>query len=171
MNDDYLPLQDAFDRYMSGGLTDEALKPITAPFGIYQQRNEAFMVRVRITGGEIPCEKLARLADVLERTSGYAHLTSRQDIQLHDLPSERVMETVIASDAIGLPFKGGGGNTYRNTLVGADSGLSLETVFDVYPYATAVNRALQTCEKAYSLPRRLKIGFFASDRDLLGAVL
>jgi sulfite reductase beta subunit-like hemoprotein len=55
--------------------------------------------------------------------------------------------------------------------VGADSGLSVETVFDVYPYAHALNRALQGFDKAYALPRKFKVAFFGSERDLLRAAI
>jgi sulfite reductase beta subunit-like hemoprotein len=150
-------------------MSPESLKQIAAPLGIYQQRNGAFMVRVRINGGELACDRLSGIADILDAAGGHAHLTSRQDIQLHDIPAERVADAVVASDRLGLPFKGGGGNTYRNILVGSDSGLSAESVFDVYPYAQALNRALQKCEKAFALPRKLKIGFFASEQDRLRA--
>ena len=171
MRTQYAVLKEAFDAFTADEMTLDALKTVTAPFGIYPQRNGNFMVRVRVNGGEITCDKLAGLADFLDRSGGYAHLTSRQDLQLHDLPAERAVEAVVASDRLGLPFKGGGGNTYRNILVGSDSGLSADSVFDVYPYAHALNRAMQKCEKAFALPRKLKIGFFASERDRLQAAV
>ena len=171
MKHQYAGLNEAFEGFLAGEVSSEALKVVTALFGIYQQRNGDFMARVRVTGGEITCEKLAGLADVLDCSGWHAHLTSRQDIQLHDLPAARVVEAVIAIDRLGLPSKGGGGNTYRNILVGSDSGLSADSVFDVYPYAHALNRAMQKCEKAFALPRKLKIGFFASERDRLRAAV
>ena len=169
MKKKYIQLKEAFDCLLAGGMTPEALKPVAAPYGIYQQRNGNFMVRVRINGGEISCGRLSGLADILAAAGGYAHLTSRQDIQLQDISAGRVVDTVLAADRLGLPFKGGGGNTYRNTVVGADSGLGEASVFDVYPYAHALNRAIQGCEKAFALPRKFKIGFFANDRDRLRA--
>jgi sulfite reductase beta subunit-like hemoprotein len=171
MKNKYIELKEAFSGMLAGYLSPEALKPVAAPYGIYQQRNGNFMLRIRINGGEIACERLAGVASLLDATGGYAHLTSRQDIQLHDIPAARVVDAVLASDRMGLPFKGGGGNTYRNIVVGSDSGLSEDAAFDVYPYAHALNRAIQGCEKAFALPRKFKAGFFASDRDrLLAAV-
>jgi len=169
MKNKYSVLKEAFDGFLAGTVTPDALKPVAAPFGIYQQRNGSFMVRVRVNGGEISCVHLSGLADVLSAVGGYAHLTSRQDIQLHDVSAPRVLEAVLACDRLGLPFRGGGGNTYRNIFVSADSGLSETSVFDVYPYAHALNRAMRNCEKAFALPRKLKIGFFASGHDLLRA--
>jgi sulfite reductase beta subunit-like hemoprotein len=171
MKKKYSVLKEAIDGFLAGAVSSEALKPVGAPFGVYQQRSGDFMVRVRINGGEIACERFAGIAGILDACGGHAHLTSRQDIQLHDIPAARVIDAMAASDHLGLPFKGGGGNTYRNTLVGTDSGLSAESAFDVYPYAHALNRAMQGVEKAFALPRKLKIGFFASERDRLRAAV
>ncbi len=171
MKKTYIELKEAFEGFLAGAITPEALKPVAAPLGIYQQRDGNFMVRVRINGGEIACEKLVGLAGILDAAGGHAHLTSRQDIQLHDVPAAHVVDAVVASDRLGLPFKGGGGNTYRNIAVGSDSGLAPDTVFDVYPYAHALNRAMQRVEKAFALPRKLKIGLFANERDRLRAAV
>ncbi len=171
MKKNYSELSEAFDGFQAGTVTPEALKPVAALRGIYQQRNGSFMLRVRVSGGEVSCEKLSGLADILAGTGGYAHLTSRQDLQLHETPAAQVVDAIRASDRLGLPFKGGGGNTYRNILVASDSGLSEDSVFDVYPYAQALNRTLQKCEKAFSLPRKYKIGLFASGHDRLRAAV
>lgn len=171
MSERHAPLKQALDAFLAGNLTRDALKAVSAPLGIYPQRNWKFMVRVRINGGEIACEKLSELAACLDALGGYAHLTSRQDIQLHDIPAASVWDAVMVCERLGLPFTGGGGNTYRNILVGEDSGLSPDAVFDVYPYAHAINRAIQSCEKAFALPRKFKIGLFASASDRLRAAV
>jgi sulfite reductase beta subunit-like hemoprotein len=169
MYENYTTLEDAFTDFIAERLTADGLKPIAAPYGIYQQRDGSFMVRVRVNGGEIDCVTLTAFADLLERVGGQAHLTSRQDMQFHNIPADRVMETVLACDRLGWPFKGGGGNTYRNIMVGSESGLSLDSIFDVYPYAEALNRAMQGFDKAFMLPRKFKIGFFACEKDVLKA--
>jgi len=171
MHENYTTLTDGFADYVAERLTADALKSIAAPFGIYQQRDGRFMVRVRVNGGEIDCATLTAIADLLERLGGQAHLTSRQDIQLHNIPADRVMETVLDCDRLGCPFKGGGGNTYRNIMVGSESGLSPDSLFDVYPYAEALNRAMQSFDKAFTLPRKFKIGFFACEKDILKAAV
>lgn len=171
MKQQYEALKEAFDAYVKGALTSEKLKPVTAPFGIYEQRNGLFMLRIRVTGGEVRCDRLKGLAELLEKEAGTIHLTSRQDIQVHDVPAEKAPAFVQACDALGLPFKGGGGNTYRNILASARSGVSEESPFDVYPYAFALNQAMQECEKAFTLPRKMKIGVFAcAQEQLLAAV-
>ena len=171
METGYQVLRESLARYQAGELTSETVKPLLAPYGIYQQRNGLFMARVRVSGGEVDCRILNGLADILDAAGGSAHLTTRQDIQLHDLSADRVAGAVLACDRLGLPFKGGGGNTYRNLVVGPESGLAPESVFDVYPYARAVNRAVLACDKAFALPRKFKIGFFAEAGGTLRAAV
>lgn len=165
----YGDLAAALDAFQSGSVSADGVKPMLAPSGIYQQKNGLFMARIRINGGDVSSGVLAGLAEVVERSGGYAHITSRQDLQVHDLPAGRVMEVVLGADRLGLPFKGGGGNTYRNTVASGDSGYAPEGVFDVQPYAQAVNRALLRCEGAFALPRKLKIGFFANASEQVQA--
>jgi sulfite reductase beta subunit-like hemoprotein len=169
MKQTYSDLRTAFEAYQQGTLTSDKLKPIAAPFGIYEQRNGLFMLRIRVTGGVISYNALKGIADLLEREGGTVHLTSRQDIQLHDVPAEKAARLVEACDLLGLPFKGGGGNTYRNILASARSGIAQEGLFDVYPYAVALNQTMKESEKAFQLPRKLKIGVFASEQERLSA--
>jgi len=171
MKQAYKELKEAFEAYQQGTLTSEKLKPIVAPFGIYEQRNGLFMLRIRVTGGVIACSALKGIADLLEREGGTVHLTSRQDIQLHDVPAEKAARLVEACDLLGLPFKGGGGNTYRNILASARSGIAEEGLFDVYPYALLLNQTLQASEKSFQLPRKLKIGVFTSEQERLSAAV
>jgi sulfite reductase beta subunit-like hemoprotein len=171
MKQEYKELKEAFEAYQQGTLTSDKLKPIAAPFGIYEQRNGLFMLRIRVTGGVIACTALKGIADLLEREGGTVHLTSRQDIQLHDVPAEKAARLVEACDLLGLPFKGGGGNTYRNILASARSGIAQEGLFDVYPYALLLNQTLQSSEKSFRLPRKLKVGVFASEQERLSAAV
>lgn len=157
----YTTLKQHMDEFIRGEISSEQLKPHFAPSGIYEQRNGAFMVRVRITGGHIDLTQLRGLGQLMDNLSiPYAHLSSRQDIQLHDVPADKVHDAMLACDQLGLPFKGGGGNTYRNIAVTADSGFAPGQAFDVMPYALQLNEAMQHYEKAFTLPRKLKIGYF-----------
>ena len=168
---DYSALKEAFEKYVSGRLTADQLKPVAAVHGIYQQRDGRFMLRERVNGGVIDGPSLTGLADILDAVGGRAHLTTRQDFQLHDVPAERVLEAVSSSDRLGWPFKGGGGNTYRNTVVSSDSGLDPEGAFDVYPYAEVLQRSLRAHDPAYALPRKFKIGLYSGERELLKAAV
>ncbi len=168
----YQVIKEAAAGFKVGTTTLEEVKQSWKPFGIYQQQGDRFMVRTRINGGQIEVTTLLGFAEVIERYGcTHAHITTRQDIQLHGVPTENVPLVVDAVDALGRPFKGGCGDTYRNTVVDARSGIDSEAPFDVYPYAEALNRASMQSEKAFNLPRKFKIGLFASSKELLRAAV
>ena len=162
----YADLESAITGYLAGSLNSDQLKPALAPSGIYEQRNALFMLRVRITGGHLESSALRSLADVMEHNNiPLGHLSSRQAIQLHNVAVEKIISTMVECQAIGLPFKGGGGNTYRNILISPDSGLAVDEAFDVLPYAIAIHRALANRPEAFLLPRKFKVGIFSKPSE------
>ena len=165
-------LERALELFIAGDISAADLKHSTAPFGIYQQRNDKFMVRIRITGGHLELRKLQIIAKAMKRFSvGFMHLTTRQNLQLHDVDAVNVVPIVEFLTRHGIPFRGGGGNTFRNILVSTESGVSSDTLFDVFPYAVALNDFLLSYDKAFDLPRKLKIGFSSSAADTIHANL
>ncbi|MCF6177498.1 MAG: nitrite/sulfite reductase [Victivallaceae bacterium] len=173
LNKSHLELKAAVGQFIQGEISASDLKHEAAPFGIYQQRNELFMLRVRVAGGHITTQQLRGLAKVVEsHNGGHVHLTSRQDIQLHDIAPENIYDAVKQCGACALPFKGGGGNTYRNILMSPDSGFTDEPApFDVLPYIIGLNSFLQQYEHAFQLPRKYKIGIFAKQSERGNALL
>ena len=160
MQDFQKPLVEAWTDYVAGRLDAKALKGRSAGFGIYQQRDDKTMMRVRRVGGHITTDDFRNAANILRTHGGdYAHLTTRQDIQLHGVPAAQVTTALAACESVGFRFRGGGGDTFRNTLVSAYSGLHEDSVFDVVPYAKALSDAFYAFDLAYGLPRKLKIGF------------
>lgn len=152
--------------YIAGELSQNELKHDTAPFGIYPQRDDRFMARIRINGGMLPVDKFTAIADIIEASGvDFAHLTTRQDIQLHGLAPEKICLVTELCAESGLPFQGGGGNTVRNILVSEGSGVNPEDCFDVQPYADTLWDFMFEYEKGYQLPRKLKAGFAAGEYD------
>lgn len=169
---EYLTLKKEVEKYLNGELSAADLKHSAAPFGIYQQRDDLFMTRIRITGGHLAVSELSAIADIIDKNNiGYAHLTTRQDIQLQGVPAENIYATIRECTESGLPFKGGGGNTFRNIAVSPDSGIAPDSVFDVVPHAKSLNDIMFTWDKAFELPRKLKIGFASSEKNELMAAV
>ena len=150
----------AWADYAAGRIDAKTLKSHSAGFGIYQQRDGRAMMRVRRVGGRVTADDLRHAADLLRAHGGsHVHLTTRQDFQLHGIPAAQVPAALDACEAVGFHFRGGGGDTFRNTRTSAYSGLRADAVFDVVPYAQALSRAFAAFDRAYALPRKLKIGF------------
>jgi sulfite reductase beta subunit-like hemoprotein len=170
---DYYSLFLHIQEYISGTIEYSELKHTAASFGIYKQRDNKFMARIRITGGEISKDKLSAILQISEKYSiGFLHLTSRQDIQMHDVDIKNIIPIVTECTEKGMPFRGGGGDTFRNVAVCHHSGFSKESVFDVLPYAKQLTSRISNYDKAFDdLPRKIKIGFSCCDKDIALAKL
>lgn len=168
----YLDVKKHVEEYLTGSISAADLKHATAPLGIYQQRNDLFMMRIRITGGHVTVSQLEKIADIMNMYKvGFSHITSRQDLQLQDVPTRAIYPILRQCLAEEMPFLGGGGNTFRNILVSSDSGITPNEIFDVLPYAQALKDFLFSYDKAFELPRKLKIGFSSGPDDSIKAPL
>src|SRR5450759_588506 len=154
-------------RFLKGELSASILKSRRVPRGIYEQRqNGSFMVRVRVPGGAISAGQTRALAVVASRYGGGTlHVTTRQDIQLHDVqigPTPDIMRELFRA---GLTSKGGGGNTVRNVTACPYAGICPAERFDVTPCVVAVTEYLIGLPGSYNLPRKYKIAFSGCGAD------
>lgn len=159
----------AWADFNANRITPLQLKAVSSGFGIYQQKDDAVMMRIRRTGGVVTLGDLRTATTLLEKYRvPFLHITTRQALQLHGVAPTDVAACLADCEAAGLRFRGGGGNTFRNVLVNANSGLNADTAFDVLPYARALTDAFYTFDTAYALPRKIKIAFAdrAADRML-----
>ncbi len=169
MKDFQRKLVAAWTDYVAGLIDAPTLKGASAGFGIYRQRDGKTMMRIRRVGGRLTATDIRNIAAILRAHGGsFAHLTTRQDIQLHGIPQDQVVAALEACENAHFPFRGGGGDTFRNTLVSSWSGLYADSIFDVVPYARALSEAFSHFDLAYGLPRKLKIGF--ADRPADAAI-
>ena len=139
--------------------------------GVYAEKGgESFMIRLRTHSGII---SLPHMKTIYQYASKYnlenIHITTRQAVQLHRLSLDGIMD--IMEDAIShdLFTRGGGGNFPRNVTLSPLSGVDREEIFDVTKYALLVERYLLSHMFEYHLPRKLKIAFSSSEKDLANA--
>ena len=162
---------DAYDHdvrhFLAGALPAGVLKAKRVPRGVYEQRQDgAYMVRVRIAGGTLTSEQTRELAALAtEYGNGLLHVTTRQDVQLHDISIEDTPGIMRRLMAVGLTSKGGGGNTVRNVTACPYAGICPHECFDVTPFAHAVTEYLIPLVGSYNLPRKYKIAFSGCAAD------
>lgn len=154
-------------------VTSAEFKAVSGGMGVYAQRGgEKFMIRLRIPCGIFDFNNFKLIGSYLEKYNlEYAHFTTRQAVQLHDLDIDTLCD--IMEDAIinGLYSRGSGGNFPRNIALSPLSGVDKEEAFDVTPYAKAAGAYLMENITKYKLPRKLKIAFSGSNRDTANATL
>lgn len=153
--------------HLAGDLPAAVLKAKRVPRGVYEQRRDgSFMVRVRIAGGVVRAAQARELAALSrEYGDGFLHVTTRQDVQLHEVAIADTPAVMRRLLAVGLTSKGGGGNTVRNVMACPLAGICASEAFDVTPCAHAVTEYLIAQVGSYHLPRKYKIAFSGCAAD------
>jgi len=126
--------------------------------GLYHDKPKVgrFMLRVRLPGGAIAPHQLAELGRISVahgRSSG--ELTTRQDIQLHEIELAALPEIFRRLDAVGLSTVGACGDVVRNITGCPLAGRLPGEVFDVGPDVTALARRFSARVHG-NLPRKHK---------------
>ncbi len=155
-------------RYLAGDLAPSIFKARRVARGIYEQRQDnTFMVRVRVAGGTLGCRQARELAALAKKYSrqNQLHVTTRQDVQMHDVMIEDTPEIMRRLYEVGLTSKGGGGNTVRNITACPCSGVCPGEPFDVAPFAHQATEYLISLTGSYNLPRKYKIAFSGCSAD------
>jgi sulfite reductase (NADPH) hemoprotein beta-component len=130
--------------------------------GTYGQRQaeDAQMLRIKIPQGVLTERQLVALAEVSEQYArGFAHVTTRQNIQLHFVKLHDVEPIMRRLADEGLTTREACGNSVRNITACPWAGVSAEEVFDVTPYAEAMTRYFLRHPLSGVLPRKFKIAF------------
>ena len=154
-------------RFQNGDLPSGVLKAKRVPRGVYEQRQDGtYMVRVRVAGGTLTDRQTQELAALAAaHGNGLLHVTTRQDVQLHDVSIEDTPGVMRRLMAVQLTTKGGGGNTVRNITACPYAGICPRECFDVTPFAHAVTEHLIPLVGSYNLPRKYKITFSGCAAD------
>lgn len=157
--------------FYAGEMDKGAYKGFSGLYGSYAQKGgKASMLRLRMTAGCVTREKLSFAADAIRRYDvKKLHFTTCQTIQLHDLSQEAVCGIMEEALDAGIVTMGGGGDFPRNIMCSPLSGVEKDEYFDVMPYAKAAGEYLMNFIKAEKMPRKLKVGFSSSPKNLTHA--
>lgn len=130
-------------------------------FGTYPQKQEGlFMQRIPIFAGIITADQLRQIAEIaIELTdSTPLHLTTRQDIEFHNVPDADKQNVIDRIEAIGFPTFGAGSDSLRNITVCPCCKFNAGAL-DVEPLALKVKQALSKSPLLDNMPRKFKISF------------
>lgn len=172
------------ERFLKDQTSPVAFRAYRVPMGVYEQRAAGkFMVRIRIGAGLVlpsQLEKIAQLSNA--HGNGIIHITTRQDIQIHEVEVGDTPDVLEGLLEAGLSSRGGGGNTVRNVTACPKAGICPDQKFDVTGHSIATAEYLIQDRSSFNLPRKYKIvfsgcssdcafasvadlGFFAHDKD------
>ena len=159
---------DTLGKYERGEISAEDWRKFRLVRGTYGQRQPeaVHMMRVKIPQGVLTSAQLRSLAGVATSYSrGFAHITTRQNVQLHFVPLAQVEDAMRALADTGLTTREACGNSVRNITACPYAGVAEGEIFDVTPYAEAMTRYFLRHPLSSSLPRKFKIAFEGCPED------
>src|SRR5919112_963378 len=152
--------------FRQGKISEDDFRRFRLQHGAYgsRLRMDYSMVRIKVPGGEITPEQIEKIASLSEAFSiGSAHVSTRQNIQLHWVQLEDVSEVMRGLVEVGLTTREACGNTVRNVMCSHFAGVCPSEAFDATPYAKAIARFLLRNPMCQNLPRKFKINFSCCD--------
>lgn len=173
LNQDINQFEKDIERFKAGDLHETAFTAKRVKMGIYMERNyKTYMCRVRCAGNIITPMQLTRLAKLGQKYGQpRVHITTRAEVQLHEIDLENLTEIFKELAAIDLSPKGGGGHTIRNIITNHDSGIHPGEIFDVQPYVIALTERFIAEVDSFELPRKFKTAFSSTADDTARCIL
>ena len=159
--------------FRQGKISEDDFRRFRLQNGAYGSRlhMDYSMVRIKVPGGEMTPDQLDKIASLSEAFSiGSAHVSTRQNIQLHWVQLEDVSEVMRGLVEVGLTTREACGNTIRNVMCSHFAGVCPNEAFDATPYSKATARFFLRNPMCQNLPRKFKINFSCCDRHGLARI-
>ena len=137
-------------------------------FGLFYvaPTQSSYMMRLRIPNGILSHAQFAGLADLAERyAGGYAHVTTRANIQMREIAPADATAIVEAVQDLGLCSRGSGADNIRNVTGGATAGIDPQELTDTRPLAREWHFHILNDRSLTGLPRKFNVAFDGGGRD------
>jgi sulfite reductase (ferredoxin) len=118
------------------------------------------MQRIKIPAGGLNADQLETMAQLAEEYSdGIAHVTTRQDFQLHYIHIDNTPNVMRRLAASNITTREACGNSVRNVTACPYAGVCADESFDVTPYSRALARFLLGHPDCQNFGRKFKPAF------------
>ncbi|QBM17095.1 sulfite reductase [Marinobacter sp. JH2] len=162
--------RDQTERALAGELSEEEFLPLRLQNGLYVQR-VAPMLRICVPYGMLRSEQLRRLARITrDYDKGYAHVTTRTNIQLNWPRIEDVPDILSELAEVEMHANQTSGNCIRNTTTDQFSGVQKDELTDPRPYCEIIRQWSTFHPEFAFLPRKFKIAVNASEHTDRAAI-
>lgn len=130
-------------------------------WGVCSQRAPGLhMIRIRVPGGRVSATQLRGLRRLAaDAADGGVHITTRQNLELHSVPSRFVREALDRLQELGLSTRSSCGHTVRNIVGCTQAGICPDEAFDVTGTVQDLHGFFLARADHYNarLPRRLNV--------------
>lgn len=157
--------RDQLGRHLAGRLPDDEFRALRLQNGWYIQRH-APMLRVAVPYGELSSAQLRGLASIArDFDRGYAHFTTRQNLQYNWIPLDKSAEVMDRLAAVQMHGIQTSGNCIRNITSDCFAGIAPDESVDPRPYGE-IMRQWSTLHPEFAfLPRKFKIAVTGASED------
>ncbi|MEM6848892.1 MAG: NirA family protein, partial [Pseudomonadota bacterium] len=119
-----------------------------------------YMVRLRLPACELRGDQMIALADIAETYGGgYAHVTTRGNIQIREIAPRHVLDMMDALTRAGLSCQGSGADSARNMTGSPTAGFDRSELVDLTPYTRRLSNLVLNTRELRALPRKFNISF------------
>lgn len=153
--------RDQTQRYLAGTLTEDEYRPLRLQNGLYVQRY-APMLRIAVPYGLLNSTQLRKIAEITRKYDrGYAHISTRQNIQLNWPALERVPDILAELATVQMHAIQTSGNCIRNTTTDQFAGVVAGEIEDPRPTCELIRQWSTFHPEFAFLPRKFKIAVSA----------
>ena len=153
--------RDQTERYLAGKLSEDEYRPLRLQNGLYVQRY-APMLRIAVPYGLMNSKQLRKIAEVsTQYDRGYAHVSTRQNIQLNWPALEDVPEILAELATVQMHAIQTSGNCIRNTTPDQYAGVVAGEIADPRPTCELIRQWSTFHPEFAFLPRKFKIAVSA----------
>jgi ferredoxin-nitrite reductase len=157
---------DAYERLKAQAAANESPKPDDnfrwRFFGLFYcaPTQKTYMCRLRIPNGILKASQLEGLAGLAERYGGgYAHVTTRANLQMRDIEPKNAVAMVEAIQDLGLVSRGSGADNIRNVTGTPTAGIDPQELLDTRPFAREWHFHILNDRTLYGIPRKFNVAF------------
>jgi sulfite reductase (NADPH) hemoprotein beta-component len=162
--------RDQTNRALAGELEEDEFLPLRLQNGLYVQRL-APMLRICVPYGMLRSDQLRRLARITrDYDKGYAHFTTRQNVQLNWPAIEDVPDILEELSEVEMHANQTSGNCIRNTTTDQFAGVQDDEIADPRPYCEIIRQWSTYHPEFAFLPRKFKVAVNASERTDRAAI-
>lgn len=155
-------------RYENKQLNDDQFRSLRLRNGLYLELH-AYMLRVAIPYGTINAKQLLKLASIADTyDKGYAHFTTRQNIQFNWIELSQMTDILSELSSVGLHAVQTSGKVVRNITADPLSGIREDEVIDARPYCELIRQWFSLHPEFSWLPGKFKIAINGAQSDDIG---
>ena len=152
-------------RYFAGELSEDEFRPLRLQNGIYIQRH-APMLRIAVPYGNLNSKQLRMLGHIARcYDRGYAHVTTRHNIQFNWPKLEDVPEILGLLSSVQMHAIQTSGNCIRNVTSDPFAGVAADEIADPRPWCEILRQWSTFHPEFAFLPRKFKIAVNGAKQD------